>query len=255
MSLIDTHAHLVAEAFAGDREEVLQRARGAGVTGIICVGDTLDASQASLELALERDWIWATAGVHPHYAHQVGEDLETRLGELLAHPRVVAVGEVGLDYHYDFAPRELQHEVFRRQIRLARKVRKPLIIHNREADADVVRLLQEEKAHEVGGVFHCFWGDGELARTVLDMGFYIGVGGPVTFRKSEALRETLQGIPLDRLIVETDAPYLAPVPYRGKRNEPAYVVESAKALAALRGLDVQELGDLTTGNALRLFGL
>ena len=255
MRLVDTHAHLVDKAFHQDREEMLQRAKEAGVAGIVCIGDTLASSQESLALAQEQEGIWATAGVHPHHALQAGEDLEARLLELLSHPLVVAVGEVGLDYHYDFAPRDVQHQVFRRQIRIARKVGKPLVIHSREANEDVVRILQEEKAEDVGGVFHCFWGDEELARTVLAMGFYVGVGGPVTFKKSEALRATLKTVPLDRLLVETDSPYLAPVPFRGKRNEPAYVVESARQLAAVKGLTPEELADVTTENARRLFRL
>lgn len=253
MTLIDTHAHLAAEEFDADREEALARAREAGVAGIVCVGDRLDSSRASLELAQSRTGLWATAGVHPHYAREAGDDLERRLEELLAHPLVVAVGEVGLDYHYDFSPRDVQQDVFRRQIRLARAVGKPLVIHNRESDQDLVRILEEEKAGDVGGVLHCFWGDEALARAALEMGFYLGVGGPVTFKKSDALRQTLQGVPVERLIVETDAPYLAPVPYRGKRNEPSYVVETAKQLAALKGLDLEELARITTENARRLF--
>jgi len=255
VTLIDTHAHLVSEAFAHDREEVLEKARQAGVAGIVCVGDTLASSKASLDFAQAHEGVWATAGVHPHHALEAGDNLEAELLELLAHPLVVAVGEVGLDYHYDFAPREVQHEVLRRQIRVARAVGKPLVIHNREADEDMIRILREEKAEEVGGVFHCFWGDEALARTVLDMGFYLGVGGPVTFKKSETLRATLKEVPLERLVVETDAPYLAPVPHRGKRNEPAYVVESAKQLAAVRGLELEELADVTSKNARRLFRL
>lgn len=257
MRWIDTHAHVTAEVFDADRGEVLERAREAGVA-ILCVGDTLASSKQAIELAQGSTDLWATAGVHPHYAHEVSTEaaaLETTLEELLARPRVVALGEVGLDYHYDFSPRDVQQEIFRRQIRVARKVRKPLIIHNREASDDVVRILQEEGAGEVGGVFHCFWGDEALAATVVEMGFYVGVGGPVTFKKSDDLRAVLKGVPRDRLIVETDSPYLAPTPYRGRRNEPAYVVETAKRLAELLEMSLEEVADLTTRNARRLFQL
>lgn len=257
MRWIDTHAHVTAEAFDADRTEVLRRARDAGVA-ILCVGDNLASSNEAIELVQGADDLWATAGVHPHYAHQAPLEpgvLETALEELLERPRVVAVGEVGLDYHYDFSPREVQQQVFRRQIRLARKVQKPLIIHNRKSDEDVVRILQEERAWEVGGVFHCFWGDEALAKTVLEMGFYIGVGGPVTFKKSDELRAVVKEVPRERIIVETDAPYLAPVPYRGRRNEPAYVLETAKMLAQLLEMSLDELADLTSRNARRLFRL
>lgn len=255
MKLFDTHAHVAADAFDADREEVVQRARDAGVSQILCIGDTLEASQAAIRLAESDDGLWASAGIHPHYAGEAGADFESSLKELLSHPRAVAVGEVGLDYHYDFAPRDAQLEVFRRQVRLAIEVEMPLIIHNRKADEDIVKILQEEGAHRVGGVFHCFWGDEALADKVLDMGFYLGVGGPVTFKKSDELREVIKKAPRERLLVETDAPYLAPVPYRGRRNEPAYVVETAKCLAALLEMDLEELADVTTQNARRLFHL
>lgn len=257
MKWIDTHAHVAADAFDADRVEVLQRAREAGVA-IICVGDTLASSERAIELAKNTGDIWATAGVHPHYAHEAPQapgELEAALEELLRQPRVVALGEVGLDYHYDFSPRAVQQEVLRRQVRLARRAQKPLIIHNRESSDDLVRILKEEQAWEVGGVFHCFWGDEALASTVVEMGFYVGVGGPVTFKKSDDLRAVLKGVPVERLIVETDCPYLAPVPYRGRRNEPAYVVETAKCLADLLELGLDELAALTTENARRLFRL
>ncbi len=255
MTLIDTHAHVASSAFDEDRREVLQRARDAGVSEILCIGDTLDSSRAAIQLAEGESGLWATAGIHPHYAGEADPDFERLLKELLACPRVVAVGEVGLDYHYDFAPREVQQEVFRRQIRIALEAGMPLVIHNRKADEDVIAILQEEEAQQVGGVFHCFWGDQALAEKALELGFYIGVGGPVTFKKSDALRQVLKAIPRERLLVETDAPYLAPVPYRGRRNEPAYVVETAKHLAALLEMELDELADVTTQNARRLFNL
>lgn len=252
---VDTHAHIASPPFEDDLDTVLRRAAEAGVGAVICIGDTIESSQAAIALSEREPAVWATAGVHPHYAHEAPGELEQLLKELLAHPRVVAVGEVGLDYHYDFSPRAVQQEVFRRQIRVAVECRLPLVIHMREAEEDLLRILREESAHLAGGVLHCFWGSGEAAEEALKMGFHLGVGGPVTFKNAEALRQVLAGVPMERIILETDAPYLAPVPYRGKRNEPAYLVESARALAQLKGLSVEEVADLTTQNARRLFGL
>lgn len=250
---VDTHAHLTAPAFDEDRDAVIDRAAAAGVGRIICVGDSVESSVAAARLAAAREDVWATAGIHPHQAGEAPGDIEAALGPLLEQPKVVAVGEVGLDYHYDFSPPETQQSVFREQIRIARRRGLPLVIHNRESDDDVIRILRDEDAGEVGGVLHCFWGARETADAALDMGFYLGVGGPVTFKKSEDLRALLAELPVDRLIVETDSPYLAPVPYRGKRNEPAYVVESARALAQVLNVDEGELADITTRNAQTLF--
>lgn len=253
--LIDTHAHIASPPFRNDLGDVLRRAAEAGVEGVICIGDNLEASREAIALAGREPSVWATAGIHPHHAHEAPEGWEGQLRELLAQPRVVAVGEVGLDYHYDFAPREVQQEVFRRQIRIAVELGLPLVIHNREADADVLRILREENAGAVGGVLHCFWSDHETAAEALELGFHFGVGGPVTFKNSDALRQVLAGVPAERLLVETDSPYLAPVPHRGKRNEPAYVVESARVLAQVKGLSFEELAHVTTENARRLFRL
>lgn len=251
---IDTHAHLTSSAFDEDRDAVVDRAKAAGVERILCIGDSVEASAAAIRLAGVREEVWATAGIHPHEAGKAPQDLDEALEPLLGQARVLAVGEVGLDYHYDFTPVETQQRVFREQVRIAKRVGLPLVIHNRKADDDVIRILREEDAGEVGGVLHCFWGTLETARAALDMGFYLGVGGPVTFKNARELQALLPALPLERLIVETDAPYLAPVPYRGKRNEPSYVVETGKALADLLGLDVSELADVTTRNALALFG-
>lgn len=253
--LVDTHAHIASEPFKDDLDAVLGRAVEAGVGAVVCVGDTLDSSRDSIALAAREPSVWATAGVHPHHAHEAPEGWVSRLRELLAQPRVVAVGEVGLDFHYDFAPRDVQEEVFRRQIRIAVELGLPLVIHSREAGEEVLRILREEQGHRAGGVLHCFWGDRRTAMEALELGFYLGVGGPVTFKSSQELRDVLAGLPLDRLVVETDSPYLAPVPHRGKRNEPAFVVESARALAQLKGVSLEELADVTTENARRLFRL
>lgn len=253
--LVDTHAHIASEPFKDDLDAVLGRAVEAGVGAVVCVGDTLDSSRDAIALAAREPAVWATAGIHPHHAHEAPAGWESRLRELLAQPRVVAVGEVGLDFHYDFAPRDVQEEVFRRQIRIAVELGLPLVIHSREAGEEVLRILREEQGHRAGGVLHCFWGDRRTAMEALELGFYLGVGGPVTFKSSQELRDVLAGLPLDRLVVETDSPYLAPVPHRGKRNEPAFVVESARALAQLKGVSLEELADVTTENARRLFRL
>lgn len=253
--IVDTHAHLTDKRFDVDLDDVIKRANDASVTRIISVADCLEAAEQSIEISDRYECVWATAGVHPHRAADVDDDFEAKLRGLLRHPRIVAVGEIGLDYHYDFAPRAVQIDVFRAQIRIAREVDLPLIIHNRESGDDVLAILEEEKADEVGGVLHCFWGTPDQAERAMALGFYIGVGGPVTFKNTEALRDMLKQIPLNRLLVETDAPYLAPVPHRGKRNEPAFTRLSAEALARLKGIDLEEVASITTANCESLFGM
>ncbi len=254
--LIDTHAHLASDAFADDIEAVLERAAAAGVHNIVCVADDVGAAKRGLELA-ERygPQVVATAGIHPHQAAAATPDDLAELARIIEEGKVVAVGEIGLDYHYDFAPVDVQQEVCRHQVRLAKQARLPVILHSRKAEHDVLRILEEEQADEIGGVMHCFWGDAEAARRTLDLGFYIGVGGPVTFKNTDDLRSVLADVPLERIIIETDSPYLAPVPHRGKRNEPAYVAETAAALARLFGVSVETVAEQTTANARRLFRL
>lgn len=255
MSLTDTHAHVDDPAFAADREAVLARARAAGVTRLINVGADLHSSLASLELTRHHAWVWAAVGIHPSSAARVRERDYEALTSLLADPRVVAVGEIGLDYYRDRSPREVQQQAFRRQIKLARAAGKPIIVHDRDAHEDVLRILREESAAEVGGVMHCFSGDGELAQAFLELGFYIAFGGPVTFSNGRQAREAALAVPTDRLLLETDCPYLAPTPYRGQRNEPAHVARVAQELARLKGMSPEELAAETTANACRLFGL
>lgn len=254
--LVDTHAHIASDAFADDVEAVLERAAAAGVHTVVCVADDVHAAKRGLELA-ERfgGRVVATAGIHPHQAGAATAEDLAELASIVDGGAVVAVGEMGLDYHYDFAPVDVQQEVFRHQLRLAKRVGLPVILHSRKAEHDVLRILEEEGADEIGGVMHCFWGDAEAARRTLDLGFYIGVGGPVTFKNTGDLREILAEVPLERMIIETDSPYLAPVPYRGKRNEPAYVAETAASLAALLGVPVATVAEQTTANARRLFQL
>lgn len=251
--LFDSHAHLNDEQYAEDREEVIQRAQEQGVTRILNVGFNRKTIEETLELAETHDFIYAAVGWHPVDAiHCTVEELDW-IESLSDHPKVVALGEMGLDYHWDQSPKGVQESVFRQQIRLARELDMPIIIHNREADDDVIRILREEKAEEVGGVMHCFSGSWEIASQCLDMNFHIGLGGPVTFKNAKLPKEIAVQVPLDRLLVETDSPYLAPHPHRGKRNESGYVRLVAEKIAELRNMSVDEVARQTFANANRLF--
>ena len=256
---VDSHAHIDGEEFEADRDEVVARAREAGVRAILNVG-TGDPHGGNFEravaLAEKYEGVYASVGVHPHDAKLYTEAAERLLLEFVRGRRVVAVGEIGLDYHYDNSPREAQREVFARQLRLARAEGLPVIIHSREADEETLEILLAEYAGAArGGVMHCFGGGPALAEGVLGLGFYISFAGNVTFKKADALREVARTVPLDRLLVETDCPYLAPIPHRGRRNEPAYVVETARFLAELRGVSHEELGRATSENFSQLFGV
>ena len=276
---IDSHAHLDFATFQGELDAVLDRAWAAGLSRIIAIGSGRGSEGApeAVTLAQRHARIFATVGVHPHEADlgvswegdpAAALPAEIRVAwELLAdrslaslealsgEPRVVAIGEVGLDYHYDHSPRELQRELLRRFVRLARARRLPLVIHCREAEEDCARILREERAIEVGGVIHCFSGHPVLIELGLELGFYFGIAGIVTFPKSQALRDAVASLPRDRLLAETDCPYLAPVPHRGQRNEPAFVIEVVRAIARALHLTEQQAGELTAHNAKRLFGL
>ena len=257
---IDSHAHIDGEEFDADRDEVVSRARAAGVRAILNVG-TGDPHGGNFERAVavaeKYEGVYAAAGVHPHDARLYDEAAERRLLEVLrGSGRVVALGEIGLDYHYDNSPRDVQQEVFARQLRLARSESLPVIIHSREADDDTAEILNRElEGSGHGGVMHCFGGGPALAEAALALGFYISFAGNVTFKKADALHEVALTVPLNRLLVETDCPYLAPVPHRGRRNEPAYVVETARFLAELRGVSHEEMGRVTSENFARLFGV
>lgn len=258
--LVDSHAHVDGEEFSADREEVLARARAAGVRAILNVG-TGDPHAGALERAVEvaerYEGVLAAAGVHPHDARLYDDEAATRVERLVRDSRrVVAWGEIGLDYHYDHSPREAQREVFRRQLRQAREARLPVIIHSRAADEDTLTILEEEwRGSERAGVLHCFGGSLQMAARALALGFYVSFAGNVTFKKAEPLREVALMIPLERLLVETDCPYLAPAPHRGRRNEPAFVVATARFLADLRGVRLEELAQATSENFTRLFGV
>ncbi len=254
--LVDSHAHLDFEDFAADLEAVMARARAAGVARIVAVGlwrRPGDFGNA-LELAARRpDLFAATIGIHPHECARVPEEDWARHDALARDPRVVGVGETGLDFHYDHSPRADQERAFRRSLATARAVAKPVVIHVREADETCVRVLREEGVPPAGGVIHCFTGDAAAARAYLDLGLLISVAGIVTFKTADAIREAVRIVPRDRLLVETDSPFLAPVPFRGKRNEPAHVALTAARVAELWGTDVEEVGRVTSANARRLF--
>ncbi len=257
---VDSHAHIDGEEFDADRDEVVARARAAGVRAILNVG-TGDPHGGGLERAVEvaerYDGVYAAVGVHPHDARLFDDRAEQRLNGLVKRsPRVIAWGEIGLDYYYDHSPREVQRAVFVRQLRLAREAVLPVVIHSREADDETVEILRDEWTGAArGGIMHCFGGSARVAESVLELGFVISFAGNVTFKKAEPLREVARLVPLERLLIETDCPFLTPVPFRGRRNEPAYVVETARFLAELRGISPEELGRLTSDNFTRFFGL
>lgn len=253
--LFDTHTHINVNQFDEDRDEVIRRAREAGVKEMVVVGFDNETIDAAMKLAESHDFIYAAVGWHPVDAVDMRDDDLNRLEELTKHPKVVALGEMGLDYHWDKSPKEVQKEVFRKQIALAKKTNMPIVIHNREATEDIVQILKEEDASEVGGIMHCYSAGLDEAKQCLDMNFYISFGGPVTFKNAKLPKEVAKEIPLDQLLVETDCPFLCPHPYRGKRNEPAYVKFVAEKIAELKGISLEELAEKTSDNARRLFGI
>lgn len=252
--LFDTHAHLDDPTFDQDRDEVIHRARKESNVGyILNIGYNRQTIQSTMELIEQYDFIYAAIGWHPHEAAScTSKDLDW-IQTLTDHPKIVAIGEIGLDYYRLLSSKEKQQAVFRQQIRLARETGLPIVIHNRDADEDLIRILSEEKADEVGGVMHCFMGDVPLMKKCLDLQFTIGLGGVITFKNAQTSQEVARQVPLEALLLETDCPYLAPHPFRGKRNEPGYVRLVADRIAELRGISVEELAQVTTNNAKRLF--
>lgn len=259
-ALVDTHAHLDGSRFADDLDLVLERAVEAGVRTIITVGCDLESSRASVRLAAESNVkqsprIFASVGVHPHDASDLTLEVVDELRSLAQHDDVVAIGETGLDYFRNRSPRELQLEAFRQQIRLAKECAKPLIIHDRDAHDDILAVMRAENAQECGGVLHCFSGDVDMATACVEMGFHLSFTGNITYPKNEMLRDVIRHIPLERIMVETDCPYMAPQSKRGKRNEPAYTTETAGKIAELCGLTLHDIARITSLNAFELFGV
>ena len=253
--LIDSHVHLDDSRYNSDREAVFQRARKAGIEAFVTIGCDLSTSHAAVALAEQHPEVYATVGVHPHEAKHIESTWYEELKTLAQHPKVVAYGEIGLDYHYDHSPRDIQRTRFREQIQIARDLNLPLVIHTREAQEDTIAILREEQTSHMKGVFHCFSGDSWLARDALELGFFLSFSGVITFRNATMLREILPTVPLDRLLIETDCPYLTPVPFRGKRNEPAFVTHVAETISTTLGnaMTFEEIARITTANAKCLF--
>lgn len=263
---IDSHCHIDGSEYHADREEVIARAREAGVTTMLTVGTGdphTDAFDRAVELAEKHKEIYAAVGVHPHDAKLFDDKAEQHLIELVRQSkRVIAWGEIGLDYHYDHSPREVQREVFRRQLRVARELDLPVVIHSREANDETTTILGEElsgladyraKYRDRAGVLHCFGGSLSMAREAIELGFFISFAGNLTFKKADDLRDIARQLPLDRLLIETDCPYLTPVPFRGRRNEPARVIETARCLAEIHGKELAEIGRMSSENFVKLF--
>jgi TatD DNase family protein len=252
--LVDHHCHLDAPDFADDLDGVIARARAAGVGILVSISMHVRKLSQTLKIAEAHANVFSSIGTHPHYAHTELDIPVAEIVQLSAHPKIVAIGEAGLDYYYDNSPREAQAEGLRKHIAVAQETGLPLVIHARDADDDIAAMLEEEMARKrFAAVLHCFTGGPQLARRALDLGVYISFSGILTFKKSEALREVAASVPLDRLLVETDAPFLAPGKYRGKRNEPAYVLETARELARVKGISAAELARVTTENFFRLY--
>lgn len=251
--LFDTHTHVNADQFEGEEDAVLARAKEAGVSKMLVVGFDTKTIKRAMKLVETYDFLYAAVGWHPVDAIDMTHDDLRWIEELASHPKVVAIGETGLDYYWDKSPKDVQKEVFKQQIQLAKKVKLPLIIHNREATDDVIEILEREGAAEIGGVMHCFSGTLEQAKKCIDLKFYISFAGPVTFKNAKALQEVAREVPLERMLIETDCPYLAPHPFRGKRNEPAYVKYVAQQIAQLKNKNFEEIATITYENANRLF--
>ncbi|MEX5213148.1 MAG: TatD family hydrolase [Nitrospiraceae bacterium] len=255
--LIDTHTHLDDPRYDADREAMIRRAKEAGIEAMITIGCDLATSRAAVELADRYEFVYASIGVHPHEVRHIEEDWYGEFRKLAGNKKIVAYGEIGLDYHYNNSPPEEQRRRFREQVRLAKELRLPLVIHTREAQEDTIQILREEQASAVGGVLHCFSGDAWLAKDALDLGFYLSFSGILTFQNAAMLRDIARTVPADRLLIETDCPYLTPVPHRGRRNEPAFVKYVADQLAFLMPGDpsgsFEAMARLTSDNARRLF--
>lgn len=251
----DTHAHYDDERFNEDRDEIINNAFQSGVTYILNASSSMASAIDSITLSQEYSFIYAAVGVHPHHASDINEGAILTLADFTSSEKVVAIGEIGLDYYYDNSPREQQRHWFTRQIDLAKNLKLPIIVHDRDAHEDVMNIIKKTNARQVGGVFHCFSGSVEMAQEALKNNFYISIGGPVTFKNVKKAVEVVKWVPLERLLIETDCPYLTPEPNRGKRNDSSYVRLVAEKIAEIRGMDVEEIGAVTTKNAMELFGI
>jgi TatD DNase family protein len=257
LPIVDSHCHLDFEDFRDDLPAILERARTAGIVGMVCVGSAGDLATAerAVELATKEPDVYAAVGIHPHDAGKIQPEFWPALEDLGKRERVVGVGETGLDYFYDHSPRQAQREVFERFLRLATAVKRPVICHVRDAHDDAIDVLRAGPLPDAGGVIHCYSGNSDQARRYLDLGLYLSFSGVITFKKADDIRAAAAYAPADRILVETDAPYLAPIPHRSQRNEPAYVVKTLEALARVRGISPSRAAEATTANAFRLFDL
>jgi len=253
--LFDTHAHLYDTQFAGDLDEVVSRAKENGVGYILTASENVASSVENITLTQKYDIFYAAVGIHPHNAVNQNNSIISVLKEFASYPKVVAIGEIGLDYYYDNSPRDVQKTWFAKQISLAGELKLPVIVHDRDAHEDTLNILKSEGAREVGGVLHCFSGSVEMAREVMELGFMISIAGPATFRNARKLPDVIRYVPDDMLLIETDSPYLAPEPHRGRRNEPAYVKFVAEKIAKIKGKPFEYICETTTANAKRLFGI
>lgn len=251
--LFDTHAHYDDEKFADDKYDVIEKAYNSGVSYIINAATDIKSCEESIAFARKYEYVYAAVGIHPHEVAEVDDSTFKKVAQFAKEDKVVAIGEIGLDYYYDTAPREIQKHWFAQQINLARALQLPIIVHDRDAHQDSMDIIKVEKASEVGGVFHCYSGSVEMAKEVLNYNFYISVGGALTFKNAKKLVEVVRWIPMDRLLIETDCPYLTPEPYRGKRNDSSYVRFVAEKVAQIKELSFEEVADVTLRNAKKLF--
>lgn len=253
--LFDSHAHLDSKQFDQDRDLVIKRAQSSGVSYIFNPGADFESSVNAVALSEKYDFIYAGVGIHPHDAKSCDDDMLALLTHMAKKPRVVAIGEIGLDYHYDFSPREIQKKWFIAQVKLAKTLKLPVVIHDREASADVMAILKAENAFETGVLMHCYSGSAELARQYVKLGAMISIAGPVTYKNARKTVEVVESVPIERLLIETDAPYLSPVPMRGKRNEPMYVKHTCERIASIKGIPFESVAELTCQNAKTFFGI
>jgi TatD DNase family protein len=253
--LIDSHSHLEMPEFEGDLEEVIQRAKASGVGTIFTVGTEKKDWRKALEIAHSHPSIYAILGVHPHNAKEIDHETYSTLRKLCQDEKVKAYGEIGLDFFRNLSPRDVQLKRFREQIGLAKELGLPIVVHDREAHHETLEVLRSERAEECGGIIHCFSGDSDMAEACLEMGFYISIPGSITFKNAERLRGVVERLPLESLLVETDAPFLAPMPFRGKRNEPGYIRYTAQKVAEIKKISFEKVAEVTTENALRVYGL